>query len=466
MHLFLRNTAVQWIGGAFSNIIGLVFVLVVTRSLGSEQFGKYNLVFTFLSFFTLLSSFGIHTIAIREVAKKPEEAPIILGDVMVFSGVFSVVAGLLCIAISYIFNYEKDILLGIKIAVINMVFSIFMAPQIIFNAKLKMEHTMIGNLIRDIVLLSLALYLSHINAGFIAYVWSSVIATIAVIIYTQIAGYRLVLPKFLFDLNRYKRMLLASLPLGLSGIALYIYNYVDTIMLSKMTTMNIVGYYGVAYKFVFLGQLIPQAMLVTLFPIFSMLNQSDKQKAQKYFQYTFDAVFLVAVFLALLGILYSQNIIMLLFNAEYLPSAIPLTIFCVNFLFMFPNMLFSNYLISMGRQNEVFIFMAISASLNIAVNFWAIPRYGVIGAAFTTMMSEIIFCLLSAEALYRKEKFTAKLTSGIKMILTAAILILLGSLIRFYWGIEVFLLLLLYLLGTHISRAFDYSSLRLLLQKT
>jgi O-antigen/teichoic acid export membrane protein len=284
----------------------------------------------------MLSSFGIHTIAIRELSQKPEDASIILGDVMVFTGAFSVFSGLLCIVISYIFGYEADILLGIKIAAIGMAISFFTAPQVIFNAKLKMEHTVVGNVIRDILLLTFALYLSRMNAAFLAYIWSSLVASMGTALYTQIVGYRLVIPKFVLDINRYEKLFKASLPLGLSGIALYIYNYVDTIMLSKMATMAMVGYYGVAYKFVFLGQLIPNAILITLFPIFAKLNQSDKPKAQRYFQYGFDSVLLIAVFLAACGILFSRNVILLLFSPEYLPSVIPLTIFCVNFLFMFP----------------------------------------------------------------------------------------------------------------------------------
>jgi O-antigen/teichoic acid export membrane protein len=464
MQRLLKNTLVQWIGSGLSKVIGIVFILIITRSLGSEQFGKYNLVFTFISFFTMLSSFGIYTIAIRELSKKPEDASIILGDVMVFTGAFSVFSGLLCIVISYIFGYEADILLGIKIAAIGMAISFFTAPQVIFNAKLKMEHTVVGNVIRDILLLTFALYLSRMNAGFLAYIWSSLVASMGTALYTQIVGYRLVIPKFVLDINRYEKLFKASLPLGLSGIALYIYNYVDTIMLSKMTTMAMVGYYGVAYKFVFLGQLIPNAILITLFPIFAKLNQSDKPKAQRYFQYGFDSVLLIAVFLAACGILFSRNVILLLFSPEYLPSVIPLTIFCVNFLFMFPNMLFSRYLISAGRQTEVFVFMVLSAGFNIAVNFWAIPRYGVIGAALTTAMSDIIFCALSIRALYVKEKTIMSLTQGIKMILTAAALTLLGSLLQLHWGMELFLLSMFYLFGTYLIRAFDYSSLKLLLQ--
>jgi O-antigen/teichoic acid export membrane protein len=463
--VLLKNTVIQWIGAALSKIIGMALILVITRSLGSGQFGKYTLVFTFLAFFTLLSSFGIQTIAIREVSKNPDDASAILGDVMFFSGMFSLLSALLCIGTSYLFGYEADILMGIKVAVVGIFLSTFAAHQVIFNARLKMGYVVAGNLLRDVTLLVLALYLSHIKAGFIAYVWSSVGASVIAAVYTLVVGCRLTVPKFVFNMARYKKIFLASLPLGLSGVALYIYNYVDTIMLSKMSTMNIVGYYGVAYKFVFLCQIIPQAILVTLFPIFSQLNQTDRSKAQRYFQYTFDTIFLVAVFLALCGILFSRDVILLLFSKEYLPSAVPLTIFCVNFLIMFPNMLFSRYLISLGRQTDIFMFMTIAAVLNVGVNFWAIPRYGIVGAALTTMLSEIVFCALSVRLLYREDDLTVAVTSGIKMILTAFVLIVIGNLVQFQWIMEVFLLLLLYLVGTYVSRAFDYPALKLLLQK-
>jgi len=466
MQKILKNTVVQWAGSALSKVVGLAFVLIITRGLGSEQYGKYNLVFTFLSFFTLLASFGIHTIAIREAAKKPEDAPQILGDVMVLSTVLSVMAGLLCILVSHLFGYQADILLGLKAAVVAMLFSGLQSHGIIFQARLKMEQAVAGNLIRDLFILVSAVYLSLIKAGFISYIWASVLAALASGAYIYGMGCRLVKPRFDFNSKRYAALLRESVPLGLSGIALYVYNYIDTIMLSKLAPISAVGYYGVAYKFVFLGQLLPGAILSTLFPVFSKFNSTDKERGKRYFQYTFDTIFTTAAFIAILGILYSWDLIILLFGREYGPSALPLAILCLNFVFMYCNMLFSKYLIATGQQTSVMIYMMITSGANLLVNFWAIPKYGVVGAAATTMMSEIIFFLLSWGRLYFREQVRFSLIPAVKVTLIAAALLFLAHLIKIKWFVEIIIMVFLYIAGTHFSGAYDYRKLVLLFNKS
>lgn len=465
MQRLLKNTVVQWAGSAYSKVAGLLFVLIVTRSLGSEQYGKYSLVFTFLSFFNLLASFGIHTIATREMAKNPGETPRILGDVIVLSFVLSVLSGLLCVLTSYLFGYSPDILLGLKVAVITMLFSAFLSMGVLFQARLRMEQVVASNAIRDTIILALALYLSKIQAGFIGYIWSSVLATLVSGLYLFAMGHRLVRPVYQFNPGRYRILLKESLPLGLSGIALYVYNYIDTIMLSKLASISMVGYYGVAYKFVFLGQLLPKAILSTLFPIFSKFNSTDKNKGKRYFQYTFDTLFTTASFIAILGILYSWDIVIMLFSREYAASYMPLAILCLNFVFMFSNMLFSNYLIATGQQASVLNYMMITSGANVLVNFWAIPRYGAVGAAATTMMSEVIFFLLSWGRLYFKEKVRFSLIPAVKVVLIALILLYLAHMIKLKWFVEIIIMVFLYLAGTHFTGAYDYRKLRKLFVK-
>jgi O-antigen/teichoic acid export membrane protein len=52
------------------------------------------------------------------------------------------------------------------------------------------------------------------------------------------------------------------------------------------------------------------------------------------------------------------------------------------------------YLIVMGRQKIISVLLLVSMCLNIGLNFYAIPRYGIIGAAWVTLISEIFNSLM------------------------------------------------------------------------
>jgi len=58
--------------------ISIIVIAKTSRYLGVGGFGEYNLVFTYLGFFTLLTDLGMSTIVIREMSANREKAGSIL----------------------------------------------------------------------------------------------------------------------------------------------------------------------------------------------------------------------------------------------------------------------------------------------------------------------------------------------------------------------------------------------------
>lgn len=67
-------------GGKIVNMAGTLLVgILVARYLGPEQYGLMNYVISYVSIFSVLSTFGLDNIEIRELSRKPENKNIILG---------------------------------------------------------------------------------------------------------------------------------------------------------------------------------------------------------------------------------------------------------------------------------------------------------------------------------------------------------------------------------------------------
>jgi O-antigen/teichoic acid export membrane protein len=141
-------------------------------------------------------------------------------------------------------------------------------------------------------------------------------------------------------------------------------------------------------------------------------------------------------------------------------------VFSVNFLFMYPNMLFSNFLISMGKQRQVLMFMVLMATANVTINFYVIPRYGVLGAALTTMLSEVIFFILASVQLVRRGGVGIDPIPAFKMLLTGGVCLAVSKVSPVAWWLKSAIIIALFITVTQLIRAYDYRKLLLLLNRS
>ena len=66
--------------GKIVNMLGTLLVgILVARYLGPEQYGLMNYVISYVSLFSVISTFGLDNIEIRELSKKTERRDYILG---------------------------------------------------------------------------------------------------------------------------------------------------------------------------------------------------------------------------------------------------------------------------------------------------------------------------------------------------------------------------------------------------
>lgn len=72
---------VLWaMAGKVVNMFGQLFVgILVARYLGPEQYGLMNYVISYVALFTIIATFGLGNIEVRELSKSPELRDEIMG---------------------------------------------------------------------------------------------------------------------------------------------------------------------------------------------------------------------------------------------------------------------------------------------------------------------------------------------------------------------------------------------------
>ena len=93
--------------------------------------------------------------------------------------------------------------------------------------------------------------------------------------------------------------------------------------------------------------------------------------------------------------LVSQDVMAVVYQPEYQVSAPVLSVLCVAIAAVFATYPHVLLLLSSGNQRSLMWISTAGAVLNVAANAWAIPRHGILGAAWTTVATEG-FVLLAA----------------------------------------------------------------------
>lgn len=179
-----------------------------------------------------------------------------------------------------------------------------------------------------------------------------------------------------------KRVLRFLSFLTIGSISGVFFSYVDMIMLGMFLPAEYAGYYKAASSVVFgITGLI--AISSVLFPVFTQLEGESMENAfKKVFKYSSIFSFPVAVSLAF----FSEQIIKIVYGAEYLPAVLPLII--LSPIVIFTSVDFFNVLLgAKERPGYGAAVSIVSMTINVILNYILILSVGMAGAAIATTIS-------------------------------------------------------------------------------
>jgi O-antigen/teichoic acid export membrane protein len=387
----------------FKTVLSLLFPLItvpyITRVLQVETVGVYNFSASIVSYFILIAGLGIDTYAIREGPKYRNNKKDIdkfvseVFSINLFSTIFAYGLLLLSVfAVQKLHGYE----IAIAILSVDILFTTFGASWIcnIFEDFLFLAIQSIG-----VQVISLILVLTLVKSPEDLYIYIAIVAfshslsNIINFIYIQKKYCHF---KFTFRCNL-KEHLKPILIIFSTSVAITVYVSSDVTMLGFMTSDYQVGLYGTAVKIYTIVKNIIFASVIVLIPRFSFLLQLDRdEEAKRLFSYVFDVIIVLALPATIGLFITSEDVIHLVGGSNYIEGASALRFLCIALSFSLTAALYTHcLLIPMKKESFVLISTAISAVMNIGLNFIMIPLLGINGAAITTIIAEMIVCVSS-----------------------------------------------------------------------
>lgn len=386
---YFLNTS--WLLGAraVQMIVALIVGAMVARYLGPQQYGIYNYVISFVGIFSVLSALGTNSILVKDILNNLDREMVLLGTGLTIRLAGSIIASLLIILISFFTEDDNTIRWFLFLASLQTVVKSFEVVSLYFQSKVVSKFTVIAQLISLTIISLTKVYfvINNFPLSYFIYLFAidSAIVSIVLIIFYQRLGKKIGHWKYSMEIS--KSLLQRSWPLIFSGMLTTIYLKIDQVMLQHMMNETAVGLYAAAVKISEAWITIPWILSGSLFPALVNAQKEDPVLFRNRISQMYILLISVALSVIIPVCIFSELIIHFIFGNDYNGSFTTLQIHIFSSLFIFFGSISNRWLILENLQKYWMINSAIGAVSNILFNLWLIPLYGIIGAAWSTLIS-------------------------------------------------------------------------------
>jgi len=420
----IKGSGISFVFKILGIVCGYIFTFLVTRTLGAKAWGIFTLSFTVLQIISVVGRLGLDTALLRFVAenlaqKKWELIRKIyfkaLKLVIPFSLTLSLILYLLSPFIAKYVFHKEYLTNSFRIASIGIApfVLLFLHRECIRGLKKIREYALLNSLIlpllASLVLLPLSfLFEKKYHIPIVAYIISILIASaFSFSLWMRNINFQH-LPQLSSKSTEisYKYLLSVSIPMLLSSSMFLVMQWTDTIMLGMFSTEKNVGVYNVALKLASLTSLPLIAINTIAAPKFAEFwGKKDFQGLKRVVQQSTKLIFWSS-FPILLSFLLFPSQILNIFGSEFKAGATALTILTFG---QFVNAISGSvgYILQMTGNQKIFQnIILVATTINIVLNVILIPKFGIRGAAFASMVSCIYWNIAGSFYIMRKYQIT------------------------------------------------------------
>ena len=370
-------------------IAGLLVGIYVARYLGPEQFGVYSYVIAFVALFGTIARLGLDGIVVRDLVNHPEEPHVYLGTAFWLKLIGALVAlVLLAIAVQFT-NNDNTTNLYIFIIASGLIFQSLDVVDFHFQSKVLSKYVSISKLIQLALSSVLKLYFIFIQADIFWFVIVGLVDQISLALSLIIAYWRKNVGSFFgrFELDTAKAMLKNAWPLILSGIAISLYMRIDQIMIKEMLGEKEVGLYSAAVRLSEAWYFVPVIVTTSLFPAILNAKKLNPKLYSERVRRLYAIMIYSAVGMALPVTFMAESIIFTLYGVHYQDAGLVLAIHIWAGIFVALGVVNGSWFLAENLQKLAMINTLAGVAVNVILNYFLIPIYGIAGVAFATLAS-------------------------------------------------------------------------------
>ncbi len=368
-----------------------IFWILLARSLATDLYGSFIIVFTFANLMVNLFGFGLPIHIQKEAAlnlnRKNE------GLTTIFS------ANLLLLIPSSILSIMLFLVIypssSIKSAFLLLILFTLISNELLLSGIFKGQQKY-----KTIFSITAVLRIVTIAAFFITYLfWKDSFG----IIYSFIAGNFLFLVVLSFVSGQFPeairfskirfgsivKLIIVVFPLWLATVFNFLYDRIDVFLISKLVSLEQLSFYSIAYGVMKSSTIAFGFLLVGGLTKVSSYSGNKTEMRNFLIKYS-KLFFVISLIVFILLIVFADILLVFLYTDKYSESALILRILAFAIIPLSLNNITGIVLNGVGMYKENLYITIIGFLFNLTANLLIIPYYGVIGAAFLTILTEMI----------------------------------------------------------------------------
>ncbi|AYN66091.1 flippase [Euzebyella marina] len=406
----LTSLSWLWIGSLLGSGSTFLTFILVAREIGPEAFGIFSSAIATINFFTLLAGFGVSQAWLKIYGKEG------WGGVDWMSSSFKfVLYSLVLITIFLLFlaNLPIQDENSSKIIQILVIYIYGFISVELVTSKLQLEESfkslsvwkLFPNLLRLIITITCIYILqSKFNVVLLAWIYA----------FIGLISFFLALPHFRtliygklqlkghasFKSSETRKISVLqvfneSWPFGFANLFAFVYVQSDLIMVKYMSGNVEAGYYNVGYVILTATLVIPTMLFGKfLLPKYHRWSNHDTEKFKNVYRKSNQIMIGTGILIMILIVLSSRWVVPGLFGTEYVGSVKLVKILSLTIPISFLMYSVGATLVTNEHMKMKVFMMGVVALINVVLNLMLIPYYGAVGAAASTILSNILLLLL------------------------------------------------------------------------
>lgn len=436
--LLAKDTLIYGIGMVLQKIIGFLLLPLYTRALSPAEYGVLDTLSTMGFLITVLLSLGLDGATSRFffIYDKEDERQQIFSTSFVLRSIFQLP---IIIIACFLSPYISEILFDTKGYSWVIICSLLVIPcqtlnqlqNLIFRNYRKLWKFVLMTSVRAIIIpLFAVLFVVYYKWG----VFGANLASLCSSVFMLILSYFLISRSYIsykkFNVLRAKEMLRFGFPLIFAGLISWVNAVSDRFFLLYYSDLKEIGLYSIANTFsqpiLLINSMLQMSLIVLVFEFFSHEKDENKPETKKFQTNVWHFYLMISVPLAFVMSIFGIELIPFISTDEYLLSCLALPWLLLSHILVFSTDITGNGMTLKVQSKPYPIMLFVAAMVNVGLNFIFIPKWGFVGAAMTTVISNFVYFVFAyfwSQKVYYINRSFIKPVAYILFILALAILI-------------------------------------------
>lgn len=363
--------------------------IYVARVLGPHDFGILNYAIAFVGMYAIIATLGIDGVIVRDLIARPGDRDRIMGNFTVFRLVLFVVM-VVVLAGTLLISAQPSLVKWLCV-IIGLGYSgnLLQPVQAYFVASVKSRYFAMGQIVACTLHTLIRLGAAYFRLPLYVYALAEATMLLSAngvpfYLYCRYVGSPL---RWTLRLRDALALIVPAIPLSMCVILNVIYARTDLLMIEHFMGAEYVGYYSIATRFTENWYLLGVLLAVNFFPAIVSASVISAAAYVKQLHRLYFMCFWLMAAAAGVTILLGYDVIRLLYGESYLPAVEPLYLYVCTLPGSLILYVFGQWAVNENLLKTYAAVLGAGAFPNIVFNWFLIPRYGMAGAAFGSLIA-------------------------------------------------------------------------------